>query len=103
MKNISIAIRKRMQPVVWNPYENNDGIDRQEFIRRVKIAGYKTILFEDAWVTAYHSRIRLRGVETLQKHLEEAVKNELYVYATLLRNEINRLNLSVYESDELYY
>ena len=103
MKNISIAIRKRLQPVVWNPYESNDGMNRQEFIRRVKIAGYKTIFFEDAWVTAYMSRIYIRGNETLQDHLAEAVKNELYVYATILRNEINRIGFSVYDSDEIFY
>jgi hypothetical protein len=96
MKNLITAIATRKPVVVWNPFNANDTLTKEEFLSLIKISKYSTVVFEGAWVIAYQPGVIRFGYETLKLHLKKAIDDSLPVYAAILKDEIEQQSIIEY-------
>jgi hypothetical protein len=95
MKNLIECICKQKPVVIWNPYEDNDTLTREEFLVFIKARGYGMIRYEGEWITAYQPEVTVFGYESIDNYIQEANMKGLNIYAALLEDEKYRTALPV--------
>lgn len=90
MNQLLECILEKKPFVVWNPYHDNDGLSKEEFLALVKLSKYQLIEFDGDWVTAYQARVKLIEINDLSKYLQEARERNLHICSALLEDEIEK-------------
>jgi hypothetical protein len=101
MKQLTAAISKQKPIVLWNPYKENDKLTRDEFIALVKAFGYKKVIYNGNWITAYLRADMLEGYESIQFYIKEASEMQLPIYKFILQDDL--LLRSTEERDLFWY
>ncbi len=85
--------------MIWNPYKDNQGLSKEEFITLAKLSAYAIIVCDGEWITAYQPGIKMHEHLVMSNLLAETRANGLTIPVAILEDEIEKI--SAYKIIEL--